>query len=258
MEHKQVDSRLLQRLSEQCMGDIRSSIRDLQAICSGIDQVKVDSFDVLGDRDRSKTIFDLLQKIFLTKDIEAIKQHTRLIDEDPNNIILWVDENLPRTYSNIEDLVNGYRILSTADVFLGRVYHRNNYGFWSYASDLMSIGIAITRRYPGRSSKYMFPQWLINLKQGKNQRNIRNQVIDKLAKYTHCSKKKASEYVYHYFQNLCRKNMIFRDKMIEKLDLNEEEVIFLVGRKLAKNIMNKENDTLKITDKKSDEQQKLL
>lgn len=258
MEGKKVDGKLLQTISIQCNGDLRSAIRDLQAICTGVDRVELDIVDILGERDRSKTIFDLLQKIFLTKDIEIIKKHISLIDEDPNSMILWIDENIPRVYSNPEDLTAGYEEISKADIFLGRVYSRNNYTFWSYASDLMSIGVSISKKHSNRVSRYMFPQWLINLKQGKNYRNIKNQIIDKLSLYTHSSKKKTSQYIYPYFQFLCKKDVSFLEKMMKELDLNEEEIIFLVGKRKNMNKIKKNDIKIEDMERKTNLQQKLL
>ena len=62
------------------------------------------------------------------------------LDESPEDLINWVDENLPLAYGG-EDLWQGYERLARADVFLGRVRIRQNYGLWRYASYLMTGGV---------------------------------------------------------------------------------------------------------------------
>ncbi len=233
LEGKQVDIEVLKRISETCNGDMRSAIRDLQAISTGVDRVGINVLEALGSRDREKNIFDLLQKIFLTKDYRSIKEYTMLVDEDPQHILLWVDENLPKIYVNPEDLHIGYETLSKADLFLGRVSKRSYYGLWSYVNDIMTIGVAFRKKHSPVSSKYSFPKLLTYGRDIRINKALRDEIIKKLSNYTHSSKRKTLEYIYPYFQKLCRRDKTFATSMVEKLSLTGEEIIYLVGEDLC-------------------------
>ena len=51
------------------------------------------------------------------------------LDETPEALIHWIDENLPRQFSE-DALARGMSYLSKSDRFLGMVKRRQNYRFW--------------------------------------------------------------------------------------------------------------------------------
>lgn len=280
-EEKQVDITVLRVISDQCSGDIRSAINDLQSICLNKKQVDAAALQSLGLRDRSKLIFDVLRDIFLTTNIEAIRENSFLLDEDPKQMILWINENLPNAYVNLEDLSKGYIQVSTADVFLGRVHRRNHYELWSYACDLMTAGVALEKNHPPKHAPYSFPFWLKKGKQIKPQRDIRRKIMEKLSQHVHSSQAKTASAMYPYFQNMFITDDTFAVNIARKLELTEDEILFLLGKKHAhkkekllqqmaspeqkpiKTTIPKEPDTpqknkKKEEDKRQQQQQKLL
>ncbi|MGF3584995.1 MAG: replication factor C large subunit, partial [Thermoplasmatota archaeon] len=171
-----VDLKVLQTIADRSKGDVRSAINDLQSICLDKKQIDIQSLSVLGYRDREKIIFDALREIFKTRDIKGIRDCVSNLDVDPENIILWINENLPSEYRDFNDLVKGYEALSKADVFLGRTRRKQNYGLWSYACDIMHGGVALAKTRDYYSERYSFPLWLKELKDGKPEREIRESI----------------------------------------------------------------------------------
>ena len=112
------DVKVLQTIADRCKGDVRSAVNDLQSICINRQQVDIQFLDVLGYRDREKIIFDALRDVFKTRNLQNMRENTSNIDMPPEMFLLWITENLPREYIDIEDLRRGYEAISRADVFL--------------------------------------------------------------------------------------------------------------------------------------------
>ncbi len=155
----------------------------------------------------------------------------RDLDMEPEMFLLWITENLPREYLDVEDLVRGYEDLSKADVFFGRVAKSRVYDLWSYACDLMSAGVSTAKTHSYGNTQYAFPSWLKQMKGNQSSRLIRDSVTKKISGMTHVSDQKTKEAFLPYIQVLFRNNPRFACKLIRQLSLSESEVKFLLGEK---------------------------
>ena len=228
-----IDTLVLKSISDRCKGDIRSAINDLESICANRSNVDMKSLSVLGYRDREKDIFTALREIFKTKNIQAIKETVTHLDTDPDLLILWLNENLPREYIDTNDLLKGYEALSLGDVFLGRTRKKQNYGLWSYACDIMNGGIAVakTRNYPNDS--YSFPVWLRERKDIRTKYNTKEIIIKKIADKCHISNNKTRDFILQYFISLFKNDINFAIEMKNLHDFSDEEVEYLLGKNHA-------------------------
>jgi len=152
------------------------------------------------------------------------------LDADPKLVMLWINENLPKEYIDTNDLVKGYDALSKADIFLGRTNRRQNYALWSYACDIMNGGVAIAKTHNYPNDNYNFPTWLRDRKGIKSGLDVRDQIVEKISRITHNSNKKGRDLILSYFTNMFRNNTYFALKMKHKLDLNETEIKYLLGK----------------------------
>lgn len=265
-----VDQKVLQTIADRCKGDIRSAINDLQSLCVNRTQIDIKSLNVLGYRDREKEIFDALREIFKTKNIKSMRDSISNLDLDLKIILLWINENLPLEYKDLNDLVNAYEALSKADIFLARTNKTQNYSLWSYASDIMNGGVAISKTHNYPNDRYNFPTWLKDRKDIKISLETRDIISKKISKICHNSGKKSIEFLLPYFTFLFRKNMNFAINMKNKLDLSEAEIKYLLGEeykfKLMEILSSQETSSKKIyssektkeKDKKENLQQSLL
>ena len=126
-------------IAERAGGDMRSGMNDLQAAAQGQTTLKLEDV-ATAERDVKSSIFKVLEVIFKGNSAQEALQASYALDESPEDLINWVDENLPLAYQG-EDLWQGYESLARADVFLGRVRSRQNYGLWRYAGFLMTGGV---------------------------------------------------------------------------------------------------------------------
>jgi replication factor C large subunit len=229
-ERVSADVKVLQTIADRSKGDVRSAINDLQSLCVDRQQVDLESIDVLGYRDREKIIFDALRELFKTTTIAGLRESMRSVDIPPEMFLIWVNENLPREYIDVDDLVKGFEALSKADVFFGRVYRRQQYGLWSYACDLMHNGVSASKSHNYGNMKYYAPSWLKRLRESKSLRGVRDSLLLKLGRMCHTSRGKTNSYL-PVFRQLFRDNLRFAVNMKNRLELTEGEMKFLLGEK---------------------------
>ncbi|MCJ7570559.1 MAG: replication factor C large subunit [Candidatus Thermoplasmatota archaeon] len=252
-----VDQKVLQIIADRSKGDIRSAINDLQSVSMNRTQIDSTNLEVLGYRDREKDIFTFMREVFKNKNLSSIRESTSHLDMDPNLLILWINENLPKEYLDRDDLVNGFEALSKADIFLGRTFQCQDYCLWSYAYDIMNGGVAVAKTHTYPNDKYDFPVWLRSRKTGKTDLNIKDIIIKKLSKEAHLSNKKNKVDVYSYFIHIFKNDISFAINMKEKLDLTENEVEYLLGtthsNKLKQIMSSSEIKKLEIQEEKKEE-----
>lgn len=227
-----ISDRALSRIVENSNGDMRAAIRDLQSVATGKKDISEKDIASLQNRYLSKSIWNLLDEILRGTPSKARSQLVD-VDETPDKILLWVDENLPSDFKNPRELTRGYEMLSRADVFLGRVYRRQYYGLWSYASDLMTYGVSASKLSRHRpSSRFRFPSYLSKMSRSKGWRSTKKQVAFKIGDYCHTSTKRTREDILDDFMELFRKNNDFRIEMFMKLELTQSEAAFLLDEKV--------------------------
>jgi replication factor C large subunit len=224
------DPDALMKISERT-SDLRSAINDLQAAAQGKAEVTLADVST-GERDVPETIFKVMGLIFRGKDMREALNATYDLDENPEDLIGWVDENLPREYAD-DDLERGFEALSRADVYLGRVRRRMDYGMWRYAGFMEVCGVNRARRKRfGGYTKYSSPTYWKKLGRSKSARTLRDSIAAKIGKACHTSKKEArSEYMPLIHFLFGREDLAI--KLSAELKLEEDEIAFLLGTKKA-------------------------
>ncbi len=235
-EKIKADEMVLYEIAKRSNGDVRSAINDLQSMAyeNKIDREKI---KYLGYRDKQEKIFTALHEILKAKKIKDAARIAYRIDESPENLILWMDENIPNEYSHSDDLQAAYKILSRADIFLERAWRRRYYGLWSYATELMAGGVAVAKKHEYTSfNKYSFPTWLRGMAAGKQARWMKERIAKKIGVAMHCSKKKAMDMI-----PFVKKLLEREDEMASYFEFDKDELYFLV----AKEIYNKRHKNRK-------------
>ncbi len=221
---------VIEKIAENANGDLRSAINDLQAMAQGKTTLELNDI-ITVERDSKENIFKVLVKIFKGTNIREARDATFNLDENPEDLIQWVDENLPVEYTGANDLEEGYRYLGRASVFLGRVGRRQNYNMWRYAGVLMTAGIVVARshRYTG-FVKYQPPSLWRKLGHTRGMRQVRDSTAKKIGTYCHVSTSFVRSQLFPFFR------MILKDEkssslVAASLALEPEEIAFLVESK---------------------------
>jgi replication factor C large subunit len=177
----------LKMLARRAGGDLRAAITDLQTLAPDITPERVES---LSERNATESIVNAVRIVLKTKDPVLARKILDTIDEDIDEIFMWMDENLPKEYKKPADVERAYDLLSQADVFRGRIRRWQHWRFLVYCYDLLGPGIALSKaeKYEGftqlQATTRIFALW--RAKSAK-----RDSVVSKLAKEQHTSKKVA-------------------------------------------------------------------
>jgi len=220
---------LLDHIAERSQGDLRAAINDLQMIAEGRTQVPESASASVGTRDREISVFAALREIFESGDAKRARDAYERLDEAPEDMLLWIDENLPLAFRNPMDLSAGLGALTRADQFLGRARWRQAYGLWSYATDLMTAGVAVARRGRPASTQMRFPLWLTMMSRSRARRGVRDSLGAKLGSYLHMSRRSAVQESLPAFSTLFNRDEDFRLAAAIRLDLTERELAYLLG-----------------------------
>lgn len=229
-ENMGYDSEALMSLAKRSDGDVRSAVRDLQSIATGNEHIRLEDLDVLGHRNREEEIFPSLRIILQGTDPHTSRETLSQLDEEPRNLITWIDENLPREYNDRKELIRGFNSLSKADVYLGRVYRTQYYRFWAYSNDFMSAGVSLAKEHTHTGfNRYAFPTWIKKMTRSKVDRKTRSELSKKIAVHTHTTTNRVMEDIYPFFRYLFNNDPRFRHSMVNKLDLSRTQAAFLMG-----------------------------
>jgi replication factor C large subunit len=232
----------VQQIAENAGGDLRSAINDLQAAACGKEALEVDDIRTAG-RDVKENIFKAMQRIFKSTDCKKALEVTRGIDESPEDLVHWIDENLPIQYASkdgdLGDTRTGFSYLSKADLYLGRVKKRQNYHLWRYASMLMVCGAVIskTRAYPG-FIKYQPPSLWKRLGQTRSKRDMRDNIAAKIGEHSSESIRYSRNHLLELYSRMIT-DEIAAIEITAGLGLELEELMYLSGSTKASKKLQK-------------------
>ncbi len=241
-EKIQFEPEAVKTLAQNCAGDFRSALLDLQTLAlSG--KIDLQAVNSLGYRERQQDIFKTLGEIFKGSTVTEIRKARFKSDLDSQMLGNWIEENISRHFTKGNDNAAAFERLSRADQFNGRIMRRQHYGFLRYSSELMSSGVALSREHDYSGwVQYQFPSLLRKLGSSKGTRNLKKELGLKIGKLTHSSSKAVISQDLPFLQTAFSK----KDKAIAlaaALDLNEEEIAFLCqtkpGTKRVKTILEK-------------------
>jgi replication factor C large subunit len=220
------DPGAVELIAERAGGDLRSGVNDLQAAAEGLSVLKTEDV-ATAERDVKASIFKVLEVIFRGNNPVQALDASYTLDESPEDLVHWIDENLPIAYQGV-DLLGGFDTLSRADVFLGRVKRRQNYGLWRYAGFLMTGGIQASRT--GRRSGYIAfrpPALWRRMGQSKKARNVRDSAAKKIGAHCHVSAGYARSELMDFIGMLLKSKKLAPSVSAE-LDFNPDEIALLM------------------------------
>jgi replication factor C large subunit len=215
------------KIAETASGDLRSAINDLQAAAEGLTHLTLQDV-ATAERDVKSSIFRVLDVIFRGGSTNEALQASRTLDENPEDLVHWIDENIPIAYKG-NDLYTAFESLSRADVFLGRVSRRQNYGLWRYAGFFMTAGVAACRT--SRGSGYIAfkpPSLWRRMGQTRRARGIRDSAARKLARHVHVGTSYARCELMEFAGMLLASKEI-APAVAASLELDAEEIALLIG-----------------------------
>ncbi len=212
-------------------GDLRAAINDLQALAQGKKILTEDDLGATGYRDVKNEIYKSTLVVLHTEHFWEAKNALTNLDETPDYVLFWIEENMPLEYTKPEDLVRAYEYLSRADVYLGRVKRRQQYALWAYAMDMIAaVSVGKEEKYKQHARRYQFPSWLSQMSRSKKVRGIRDSLGIKLGRIYHTSKNEVLDNVIQDFSVLYDMDEGVRRLYTSILHLNEDEISYLTEK----------------------------
>lgn len=197
------DLKEIEQLARTSNGDVRALLIDL-AGCSGY-------------RDTTDSIFKTLQIIFRTMSIENAKIAIENSEKDPEELVRWLEQNIPEEYRDMRAIAAAYDYLSKADVFRSRIIRRQSWSLQKYFSSLAVYGTSLAKGRPSvRFASYRPPVFM---------KRPENSALEKIARSMHVSKRHAAEYI-PIIKMLARG----KSDILEKMSLDENEMAFVTGK----------------------------
>ncbi|AWB27568.1 replication factor C large subunit [Halococcoides cellulosivorans] len=229
-EGLEFDSAAIETIAETNSGDLRGAIKDLESAAEGASAVTLDRV-VTSDRDRSEGIFPYMESLFKEYEPQEALQSSYDVDETPDDLINWIEDNLPKEYEG-DALASAYDFLASADRWLGRVQATQNYSFWRYAGDTMTAGVAAARDDSGGGwTRYGPPSYWSKLGRTSGTRATRDAIARSIAHVEGVSQATARREVVPFLAAMthhCR-NRDLTVAMAARYDMDEPQVAFVTG-----------------------------
>ncbi len=232
LERLTCDEDAINFIAEKAEGDLRSAINDLEAVAEGYGRVTLHlAKALLRPRDRVYTPFDVVRKIFIAKYAWQARQAASQTDLSPDDLLQWINENLPTQISDPEDLWRAYNMLSKADLYFGRIVRSGSWDLLPYAIELMTAGVSLAIKNDVKSKyrwvKYRFPQKILIMSRTKEARQMRENLAALIGEHIHASKRKIKNDVIPYLKIIFERNPEIAAKLVVGMNIPESLVKYL-------------------------------
>ncbi len=203
-------------ITRHAKGDLRAALNDLELAATLHDLKErrilppgVEAEQVLGWRDIQANIFEAVDRILSSGRFWKTSEVLDGLDVSPDDLLPWIEENLPRYAPGARELANGFEMLSHAQQHLARANRWRIWSLWSYATEIMTGGVAVALHPggpapPGGRSATEFPRFLAGMGGSRSLRAARDSLALKVGHFDHLSRKKAREEMLPFLERLFR------------------------------------------------------
>ena len=146
-------------------------------------------------RDRTESIFDALRVVFNSKTVASARKATNMSDVDHEMLFQWIFENAPYQIPEPSELSNAMEALSQADLFYARIKRTQSWHLLSYALDLMTAGVAVSKEtLPKGWVAMKFPQRISAMSRTRGARELRKGLGKAIGLRCHLSSRRAASF----------------------------------------------------------------
>lgn len=228
-EKIRISREVLKQIASMSEGDLRAAINDLETLCRGKKEVTMKDLDVLGFREKESSVFDCIKVIFKTNMALAAKLSINTVDKDPGEIFWWIEQNVSNEYEDPSEIAKAYDMLSRADIFRSRISSRQNWTFKKYMIDLMTGGVAVSKRKMYKKfTRYQYPDRIRKLGMSKNKRNAVDDILKLFSVRLHCSVSVIRSEYLPYLKIFIKKRE-FKRSIVENLGLQSDQIKLLLS-----------------------------
>ena len=232
-----VNPAAMKEIAVKSQGDVRSAINTLQALSDKDTVLEVKDVEDLRIKDDRSDIFNAITGVLKSKNPQHVREALR-VDEDPTLVMEYIAENIPREYTNKNEIKKAYENIAKADLYFGRAQSSRNYGYWRYASDFMGIGVSSSKKETYKKfTKIQTPTIFTLMGRNRGKRNLRDGIAEKMSDKMHISHAIAIS-MFPYLE-IMFKNDELAWEISDFLDLEENEIKRFRSRKIPKKVITK-------------------
>ncbi len=220
------DKQALEIIVQNCKGDVRSAINDLQILGEGKKFLRKEDVEHITSRNQGLDVYDTLKGMFAAKSSRDAKKilDSSLINYD--TLLLTIHDNLPLRYKNPENLAAAYEILSKADIFRGRI-GIEKWRLLKYVFDYLTQATVIaSEEFQPFNFTYPPTKWIL-LAWTKNQRRQLNIICTRIGSKCHVSRRTAKMEILPFIKILLDRNREMTTQIKTWLKLDDEAMQYL-------------------------------
>ena len=236
-EEIKANPKALDLIAKKSNGDLRSAINTLQALADKDEVLEPKAVEDLRTKDDRSDIFNAITGVLKSKNPVHVREALR-VDEDPTLVMEYIAENIPREYTNKNEIKKAYENIAQADLYFGRARSSRNYGYWKYASDFMGIGVSSSKKETYKKfSKIQTPTIFTLMGRNRGKRNLRDAIAEKMSEKMHISHAIAIA-MFPYLE-IMFKNDELAWEISDFLELEENEIKRFRKKKIPKKVITK-------------------
>lgn len=217
------DARSIQLLAKNSGGDCRAALMDLETLSNHGKKLTLEDVERSGYRERVDNIFSVIRTLYTSTSLSEIRRARFTLDMDHDLMKKWIEENIPRQFPQLEAQAIAFNQLSRGDIFDGRIFRRQHYGFLRYSGDLVStVGLSVPERAHG-FIPYQFPTILKQLAMKRDSQ--KKVVVGKIAEKSHSSKSRWGKEMGYWAMLV--ENPAFAESVAAYYELDEDDMAYL-------------------------------
>jgi len=166
------DDKLIRAIARSSRGDLRAALIDLFTVSNG-------NLDSLGKRENEEELAYYLNLIFKSNDYSLIHKITDNAVIDLDELLLYLEENIPKVYSG-DELALGMEALSKADLFKHRIMKRQYYRYLVYQKFFSIHKVAESKNCKKENLKFDRNQRILKMWIANNKNVALNEKIEEL------------------------------------------------------------------------------
>ncbi|MCW4000439.1 MAG: replication factor C large subunit [Candidatus Bathyarchaeota archaeon] len=225
LEHVQAEFEALERIAQNSRGDVRSAVNDLQSLTEENHALTLQDTMMLSSRSKDVSMDDTLRGYFASPSIAEASRLLSYSSVDYDDFLLSVSDNLPRRYSDANELAKAYDYVSRADLFRGRI-GTENWHLLKYFYNSLAQAAAVN---PASYKPFSFitpPIRIITLFWTKGKRTTLDVICSKIGEQCHVSVETAKHDFVPYIRAILQKKR--SSPLAAWFKFTPEEVDFLV------------------------------
>lgn len=236
-EEVKANPKALDLIAKKSNGDMRSAINTLQSLSDKETVLEPKDVEDLRTKDDRSDIFNAITGVLKSKNPQHVRDALR-VDEDPTLVMEYIAENIPREYSNKNEIKKAYENIAKADLYFGRAQNSRNYGYWKYASDFMGIGVSSSKKETYKKfTKIQTPTIFTLMGRNRGKRNLRDDIAQKMSEKMHISHSIAIS-MFPYLEIMFENDELAWE-ISDFLELEENEIKRFRKKKIPKKIIKK-------------------